>query len=130
VALRVPGHPVARELLRSCGLPIAAPSANRSEEVSPTTAQHVADSLGPFVDDLLVLDGGPCRVGIESTVLDVSQDPPRILRPGMVTSDDLREWLGSTQSTPTTNDGSVARSPGQRARHYAPQARVLIVSCV
>lgn len=127
VGLRVPGHPVARELLSSCCLPIAAPSANRSEEVSPTTAQHVADSLGPFVDDLLVLDGGPCRVGIESTVLDVSRNPPRILRPGMVTSEDLREWLGSVAAGPAAGDGSIARSPGQRARHYAPQARVVIV---
>ncbi len=129
VGLRVPGHPVARDLLRGCGLPIAAPSANRSEEVSPTTAQHVADSLGHFVDDLLILDGGPCRVGIESTVLDVTQNPPRILRPGMITSDDLREWLGPTEAAPAaTGHDSVARSPGQRARHYAPQARVILVS--
>ena len=126
VAVRIPQHPIALELLRACGLPIAAPSANRSEEISPTTAQHVVDSLGPFVEDLLVLDGGPCRVGIESTVLDVSQDPPRILRPGMITSDDLREWLGDVPDAPRPTEG-IARSPGQRARHYAPRMPVIIV---
>jgi L-threonylcarbamoyladenylate synthase len=127
VAVRVPRHPVAQELLRRTDLPIAAPSANRSEEVSPTTAQHVADSLGPFVEDLLILDGGPCSVGVESTVLDVSQDPPRILRPGMVTSEDLREWLGNTTEAPATAESLIARSPGQRARHYAPRVPVIIV---
>ncbi len=126
VGLRVPQHPVARELLRRTGLPIAAPSANRSEEVSPTTAQHVADSLGPFVDDLLVLDGGPCRVGVESTVLDVSENPPRLLRPGMITSAQLRAQIGTIREGPTS-PGSLARSPGQRARHYAPHAPVIIV---
>lgn len=83
VGIRIPNHPVALELLRRAGVPVAAPSANRSEEVSPTQAKHVADSLGAFVDDLLILDGGACGVGIESTVLDVTCDPPRVLRPGM-----------------------------------------------
>ncbi|MBY0278237.1 threonylcarbamoyl-AMP synthase [Candidatus Binatia bacterium] len=83
VALRVPAHPIALALLRACGLPLAAPSANRSEAISPTTARHVADSLGPFVDDLLVLDGGPCEVGIESTVVDLTGVTPAVLRVGM-----------------------------------------------
>jgi L-threonylcarbamoyladenylate synthase len=126
VGLRVPHHPVARELLRRAGLPVAAPSANRSEEVSPTTAQHVADSLGAFVEDLLVLDGGPCRVGVESTVLDVAQDPPRLLRPGMITSEQLRAQIGQIADSATAA-GMIARSPGQGARHYAPHASLTIV---
>ena len=84
VALRVPDHPVALELLRAAGVPVAAPSANRSESVSPTTAQHVADSLADYVDDLLILDGGACAVGIESTVVDATGQEARVLRPGMV----------------------------------------------
>lgn len=121
VGLRVPAHPVALELLEACGLPLAAPSANRSEEISPTTAQHVADSLGPFVDDLLILDGGPCQVGIESTVVDVTGPNPQILRPGMLT-------LGLTQFDSSEPDmGSIARSPGQMLRHYAPRKPLIIV---
>jgi L-threonylcarbamoyladenylate synthase len=125
VGLRVPSHPVALELFRTAGVPVAAPSANRSEEVSPTTAQHVADSLGPFVDDLLILDGGPTTVGLESTVLDVTTDPPRILRPGMVTAPMLREVLGDVAESGVTD--SIARSPGQMLRHYAPKVPLLIV---
>ena len=85
VGLRVPNHPLALELLRQFNGPLAAPSANRSTRVSPTTAQHVHDELGDKVD--LILDGGPCTVGIESTVLDLTVDPPIILRPGAITRD-------------------------------------------
>ncbi|MDX1935169.1 MAG: L-threonylcarbamoyladenylate synthase, partial [Capsulimonadales bacterium] len=84
VGLRMPDHPVALRLLSAAAVPIAAPSANRSEEVSPTTAAHVADSLTAYADDLLILDGGPCSVGIESTVLDVTVDAPPSIRPGRV----------------------------------------------
>jgi L-threonylcarbamoyladenylate synthase len=122
VGLRVPDHPVAAELLRRAGVPVAAPSANRSEEVSPTTAQHVADSLGAFVDDLLILDGGPCRVGIESAVVDATVEPPRVLRPGTLLADALGAVLAETAPT-----GDVLRAPGQLARHYAPRKRVLLV---
>ena len=115
VGIRIPNHPVALELLRRAGVPIAAPSANRSEEVSPTQACHVADSLGEFVDDLLILDGGPCEVGIESTVLDVTCDPPRVLRPGMVSRQDLTVLLPQIIAGPT--EESIARSPGQMLRH-------------
>lgn len=124
VGLRIPAHPVALELLRTSGLPIAAPSANRSEEVSPTTAQHVADSLGPYIDDLLILDGGPCTVGLESTVLDVTTDPPRILRPGMVTQTQLTEVLGDITTGQASSE--IARSPGQMKRHYAPRVPVVL----
>jgi L-threonylcarbamoyladenylate synthase len=126
IGLRVPKHPVALELLQRSGVPIAAPSANRSEEVSPTTAQHVADSLDPYVNDLLVLDGGPCQVGIESTVLDVTADPPRLLRPGMVTERMLRRALGEIVNF--SDSDSIARSPGQMPRHYAPRSGIILVS--
>ena len=123
VGLRVPDHPVAQALLRAADLPIAAPSANRSEEVSPTTARHVADSLGPFVDDLIVLDGGPCAVGIESTVVDATGERPVVLRPGMFRLEDAAS--GSAPGDPV-GDGP-ARSPGQRERHYAPSKPLVLV---
>jgi len=123
VGLRVPAHPVALALLQACGLPLAAPSANRSEAISPTTARHVADSLGPFVDDLLILDGGPCRVGIESTVVDVTGAAPVVLRPGMLRLDPAPQ-----PSTPTDAETAApARAPGQRARHYAPGKPLVLV---
>ena len=121
VGLRVPNHPVAQELLRRSGVPIAAPSANRSEEVSPTTAQHVADSLAEFVDDLLILDGGACVVGIESTVVDVTGDPLRVLRSGMVIIDGAAVLA-------TLANGEPARAPGQMVRHYAPSVPVIVVA--
>ena len=125
IGLRVPAHPVALELLRLSGVALAAPSANRSEEVSPTTAQHVADSLGAFVDDLLILDGGPCEVGIESTVVDVTGDAPRILRPGMA----FIETAGSRQQTAEDGkESEIVRSPGQGARHYAPKVPLYLRS--
>lgn len=120
VGIRIPSHPVALELLRQAGVPVAAPSANRSEEVSPTRAQHVADSLGGFVDDLLILDGGACDVGIESTVLDVTCEPPRVLRPGMCLPP-----LAPLVTPSGFAQGDVARSPGQMLRHYAPKKPTL-----
>lgn len=125
VGLRVPSHPVAVALLRRSGVPIAAPSANRSEEISPTTAAHVAASLSEGVDDLLVVDGGPCDIGLESTVVDVTCDPPRVLRPGMVTLEMLRDVVPEIVEGAT--EGTVARSPGQRPRHYAPKAPLVLV---
>ena len=123
VGLRVPAHPAALALLKAADVPIAAPSANRSEEVSPTTAQHVLDSLGDRVD--LILDGGPTTVGIESTVLDVTQTP-RILRPGMVMRTDLLTVLRAL-SWKLDGAHQIARSPGHMPRHYAPRARVIKV---
>lgn len=120
VGLRVPAHPVALALLRAAGVPLAAPSANRSEQISPTTAQHVADSLGPFVDDLLILDGGPCEVGIESTVVDVTGATPVVLRPGMI------RIAGDTQRARAAAH-EPARAPGQRERHYAPDKPLVVV---
>lgn len=119
VGLRVPDHPVALELLRAAEIPLAAPSANRSEAISPTTAQHVADSLGPFVEDLLVLDGGPCRVGLESTVVDVTGERAVVLRPGMVRIDEA-----DASARPTGPE----RSPGRHPRHYAPTKPITVVA--
>jgi len=127
VGLRVPAHPVALALLREAAIPVAAPSANPSTHVSPTTADHVARGLGDRVD--IILDGGPTTVGIESTVVDVTGAVPRILRPGMISRGDIERIAGNAESidlhvtrrdTPT--QGLV--SPGMLARHYAPKARV------
>lgn len=124
VAIRVPAHPVAQALLEACELPLAAPSANRSEGLSPTSAEHVLRSL-PEVP--LILDGGPCRLGLESTVVDVSAGTPRLLRPGALSAADIRGVVG-VLSLPDgrTQPGSV-RSPGLGKRHYAPRARAVLL---
>lgn len=122
VALRCPDHPIARRLIALFGRPLAAPSANRSERVSPTTAHHVLEGLGNRID--LILDGGPCRQGIESTVVDCTVNPPRILRPGPVSRERLEEVIGGPVEWPapaSTRDAEPARSPGMLARHYAPR---------
>jgi L-threonylcarbamoyladenylate synthase len=123
VALRIPAHPVAHALLAAAGVPVAAPSANRSTGVSPTTARHVARSLGDRVD--LILDGGPCPVGIESTVLSLTGEVPTVLRPGSISSDELRAVLGEVATAGAGPAGRAARpSPGMLDRHYAPRAEV------
>jgi L-threonylcarbamoyladenylate synthase len=121
VGLRVPNHPLALEMLRAFGGPVAAPSANRSSRVSPTAAQHVRDELGDGVD--LILDGGPCTVGIESTVLDLSRDVPRVLRPGAVTREMIESTLGMRfeVSDVQAEPSAAQTSPGQLAVHYAPR---------
>jgi L-threonylcarbamoyladenylate synthase len=128
IAVRVPAHDVALKLLAAAGLPLAAPSANRSEGISPTTARHVVESLP---DVPLVLDGGPCAVGIESTVLDLTVSPPRLLRPGALGLRALREVVGpvSLPTDPVT-DGTARPSPGMSRRHYAPRAKVVLTTDV
>jgi len=116
IAVRVPRHPLAQTLLQAVGLPISAPSANRSGMVSPTTAQHVLDSLGGRVR--LILDGGPCEVGLESTVIDLSTDTPTLLRPGGVPLENLRETLGNIE---IAGPETPLKSPGMTERHYAPR---------
>jgi L-threonylcarbamoyladenylate synthase len=116
IALRVPAHPVAQELLRVAAIPIAAPSANRSGRVSPTTAEHVMSELDGRI--AAVLDGGPCRVGIESTVLDLSMRRPVLLRPGGVTLEALEAVLGPIERA--SDDPATPKSPGMLASHYAP----------
>jgi L-threonylcarbamoyladenylate synthase len=119
VGLRVPDHPVALELLRTFGGVVAAPSANRSNRVSPTTAEHVRQELRDAVE--LVLDGGPCTVGIESTVLDLTTEVPTILRPGGVTRGHLEAILGRVEERGlVTSVTAAASSPGQHPIHYAP----------
>jgi L-threonylcarbamoyladenylate synthase len=120
VGLRAPDHPLAMQLLRAFDGPVAAPSANRSTRVSPTTAEHVRQELGNAVD--LILDGGPCRVGIESTVLDLSGATPIILRPGFVTREQIESEIGRVEVFQGLVSPSIAAaSPGQHAIHYAPQ---------
>jgi L-threonylcarbamoyladenylate synthase len=122
VGLRVPAHHRALDLLRAFGSGIAAPSANRFGAVSPTTAEHVREAFGSLVD--VVLDGGPCRVGVESTIVDLSGETPGLLRPGGVPREALEDALGEPLPL---RDGGEVRAPGQLPSHYAPTARVLLV---
>ncbi|HEY4087725.1 MAG TPA: L-threonylcarbamoyladenylate synthase [Bryobacteraceae bacterium] len=118
VALRMPSHPLALAVIQAAGIPIAAPSANRFTELSPTTAQHVRDGLGDRVD--FILDGGPCTVGIESTVISLAGPRPRLLRPGMVSQTQIEEVIGPVET------GGGAESPGQHPKHYSPRTRLVI----
>ncbi|MET0426431.1 MAG: L-threonylcarbamoyladenylate synthase [Actinoplanes sp.] len=128
IAIRIPAHEVALNLLVATGLPLAAPSANRSESISPTTAEHVVRSLP---DVPLVLDGGPASWGIESTVLDLTTAMPKLLRPGALALRALREVTGPI-ALPDTGpaDGADRPSPGMSRRHYAPRATALLVKDV
>lgn len=120
VAVRVPAHPVARELIRLTGAPLAAPSANRSTRLSPTRAEHVLADLGGVVD--VILDGGPTTGGIESTVIDLTRQPPRLLRPGLITRGQLEAVLGPIEVADARVDERAALpSPGMMAKHYAPR---------
>jgi L-threonylcarbamoyladenylate synthase len=118
VGLRAPAHPIAQALLAATVLPVAAPSANPAGRVSPTTADHVEANLGDQVD--LVLDGGPCPIGVESTVLEVTGPLPRLLRPGGVTREALEAVVGPLAGPAPAPDADRPRSPGQLASHYAP----------
>lgn len=117
VAVRVPAHPVAADLLHACKLPIAAPSANRSMCLSPTRAEHVLRGLDTRID--LVLDGGPCPGGLESTVLDVTTTPPTLLRPGLLSIRELEASIGPVARKPVAAE-QTSRSPGQMSKHYSP----------
>jgi L-threonylcarbamoyladenylate synthase len=119
VGLRAPAHPVAQALLRATALPVAAPSANPAGRTSPTTADHVAAGLGERID--LIVDGGPCPVGVESTVLDVTTDPPRLLRPGGVTREALEAVIGRLAAPASDEEALQPRSPGRLPSHYAPR---------
>lgn len=122
VALRVPAHPLALSLLSSLSGAVAAPSANRFGSVSPTTAAHVREGLGSDVD--FILDGGPCGVGVESTIVDCSGARPVVLRPGGITHEDVERTLGNPVPI---DSGSAARAPGRHPLHYAPRARIFLV---
>ncbi len=122
VALRMPSHPVAQALLKLCEFPIVAPSANLSTKLSPTTAAHVKQQLGGQID--MILDGGQTDCGIESTVLDLSIAAPAILRPGAVTKQQIERVLGRTVQIHRAS----AKSPGSRGKHYAPNAKLALIS--
>ena len=129
VAVRFPSHPAAQAVIRESGLPLAAPSANLSGRPSPTTAQHVLHDLGGKID--AVLDGGACSVGLESTVITLACTPPRLLRPGGVTLEQLRSALENVILDPAVLNpleaGEQAASPGMKYKHYAPKANVILL---
>lgn len=124
VGVRMPNHPIALALIRESGVPIAAPSANLSGRPSPTSAEHVIDDLYGKVD--IIIDGGQVRIGLESTVLDVTHDPPTVLRPGAITPEDLETILGRVRVAGESN--GTPRSPGMKYRHYSPKAPLHVLS--
>ena len=124
VGLRMPAHPVALSLLRAVGTPIAAPSANPFGYVSPTTAQHVQDTLGEKIE--LILDGGPCRVGLESTVCALSSEEAVVLRPGGLSVEEIEALIGPVR-LPSSIDADP-RSPGTLPQHYAPRVRLTLLA--
>ena len=123
VGIRWPSHPFIQEVIRECGFPLAAPSANLSNEVSPTNARHVFKSLGTKIP--LIVDGGQSQVGLESTVLDVTVSPPRLLRPGMIHEESL---LAVTGELAVGTGVGVLKSPGLLKKHYSPRARLVVWS--
>ena len=129
VAVRCPEHPAAKELIRASGVPIAAPSGNLSGRPSPTTAAHMMEDMNGRIP--LILDGGPCRVGVESTVLDVTGDVPVVFRPGGITREMVAECVGDCLVADSVmrplKEGEAAPSPGMRHRHYAPRGQMTIV---
>lgn len=130
VAVRCPKTEATREMIRLAGVPIAAPSANRSGKPSTTTAAHVLHDMDGRID--AILDGGPCEVGVESTIVDLTGERPRLLRPGGVTPEELRELLGELDIDRAVlgqiAGDAVVRAPGMKYKHYAPSAEVIIVS--
>jgi L-threonylcarbamoyladenylate synthase len=132
VAVRFPVHPVARKIIEYSGTVIAAPSANPFGYISPTTARHVVETLGGRVD--FIVDGGPCAVGVESTVLDMTGATPSLLRPGGMPLERIREIVGDVavprkHAGGDAGDGGVVASPGQLKSHYAPRARLYLCAC-
>jgi L-threonylcarbamoyladenylate synthase len=125
VGVRWPSHPFIQAVIHACGFPLAAPSANPSNRVSPTTAEHVRKDLGHKIP--LIVDGGQCQIGIESTVLDLSVSPPRLLRPGMIHEQALLAVTGSLARN-TDHGPGVLKSPGLLRKHYSPRARLVLAS--
>ena len=130
VAVRCPDCDITREIIHLAGVPVAAPSANISGKPSTTTAQHVLHDHDGNID--AIVDGGPCRVGLESTIVDLTEDRPRLLRPGGITPEQLLEILGDLvvdkAVTAQIDKDAVVKAPGMKYRHYAPQCQVIIVS--
>ena len=130
VGMRCPAHPVCREIIRLADVPVAAPSGNTSGRPSPTTAQHMLEDMDGKID--AIVDGGPCAVGVESTIIDLTCTPPRLLRPGGIILEQLRSVLGEVAVDPAVTRlmgvGEKPRAPGMKYRHYAPKAPVTVVA--
>ena len=130
VAIRCPDRPITRQIIRLSGVPVAAPSANISGKPSTTTAQHVLHDHDGRID--AIVDGGPCRVGVESTIVDLTEERPRLLRPGGITPEQLLEVLGDLvvdkAVTAQIDKDEVVKAPGMKYRHYAPDCQVIIVA--
>lgn len=129
VAVRMPSHPAARELIRKSGTPIAAPSANTSGRPSPTMAEHVAEDLSGKIE--LLIDGGSVGIGLESTIMDMTAEPPMLLRPGYITREMIEKTIGEIKIDPAlmegVGEGVKPKAPGMKYRHYAPKAQLTIV---
>ena len=130
VGMRCPAHPVCREIIRLSDVPVAAPSGNTSGRPSPTTARHMLEDMDGRID--AIVDGGPCSVGVESTIIDLTCTPPRLLRPGGITLEQLRSVLGEVAVDPAVTRllgaGEKPKAPGMKYRHYAPKAPVTVVT--
>lgn len=126
VGIRMPSHPVARAFIKACGTPIAAPSANRSTHISPTSAEHVFEDMDGRIP--LIIDGGDCEVGIESTIIDMSTDVPTILRPGAITAEMFAGVLGAVKTF--SGKVVVAKAPGMKYKHYAPSCDTAVALTV
>lgn len=129
VSIRFPAHPLAQQIISAAGVPLAAPSANLSGSPSPTCARHVMDDMDGRIE--AVLDGGDCGVGLESTVITLATEVPRLLRPGGITHEQLEKVLGKVEIDPAVThqlqEGAKAASPGMKYKHYAPKAKVILL---
>ena len=130
VGMRCPAHRLCRDIIAAAGVPVAAPSGNTSGKPSPTTAQHMLEDMDGKID--AIVDGGPCAVGVESTIIDLTCKPPRLLRPGGITLEQLRAVLGEVDVDPAVTRlmgaGEKPKAPGMKYRHYAPKAPVTVVT--
>jgi len=130
VGMRCPDHDLCRAVIRAAGVPVAAPSGNLSGKPSPTTARHMLDDMDGRID--AILDGGPCQVGVESTIVDLTCTPPRLLRPGGIPLEELRDVLGEVAVDAAVvrplGEGEKPKAPGMKYRHYAPKAPVTVVT--
>lgn len=130
VGMRCPAHPLCRAIIDAAGVPVAAPSGNTSGRPSPTTAQHMLEDMDGKID--AIVDGGPCSVGVESTIIDLTETPPRLLRPGGITLEQLEAVLGEVAVDPAVTRlmgaGEQPKAPGMKYRHYAPKAPVTVVT--
>ena len=130
VGMRCPAHKLCRDIIAAAGVPVAAPSGNTSGRPSPTTAQHMLEDMEGKIE--AIVDGGPCAVGVESTIIDLTCEPPRLLRPGGITLEQLRAVLGQVDVDPAVTRllgaGEKPKAPGMKYRHYAPKAPVTVVT--